>query len=119
MLSSLDGTVQLWVRDGAVSQLLVEALGLDVAESLGLILRGDRDIPLACAAVSLKARDGVLQTEAGLVDTPDSLILVTGQVSLADERFDLTLAAKPRDRSLASVRAPSTCAGASPITDCP
>lgn len=106
MLSSLDGTVQLWVRDGAVSQLLVEALGLDVAESLGLILRGDRDIPLACAAVSLKARDGVLQTEAGLVDTPDSLILVTGQVSLADERFDLTLAAKPRDRSLASVRAP-------------
>lgn len=106
MLASLDGRVQLWVRDGAISQLLVEAIGLDVAESLGLVIRGDRDIPLDCAAVSLMGKDGVLRTEAGVVDTPDSLILLDGRVSLADERFDLTLQARPRDRSLLSVRSP-------------
>ncbi|MDF3030148.1 MAG: hypothetical protein K0R03_706 [Moraxellaceae bacterium] len=106
MLASLDGSVQMWVRDGAVSQLLVEAAGLDVAQGLGLIIRGDKDIPLECAAISLKGKDGVLATEAGIVDTPDSLILLNGRVSLAEERFDLTLEARPRDRSPLTARSP-------------
>jgi uncharacterized protein involved in outer membrane biogenesis len=106
MLGSLDGTVQMWVRDGAVSQLLVEAVGLDIAQGLGLIVRGDKDIPLECAAISLKGKDGLLATEAGIVDTPDSLILFNGQVALAEERFDLTLEARPRDRSPFTARAP-------------
>lgn len=106
MLSSLDGTLQLWVRGGELSQLVVEAIGLDVAQGLGLVVKGDRNIPMQCAALSLKARDGTLATEAGIVDTPDSLILVRGTVSLAQERLDLTLEARPHDRSPLSVRAP-------------
>jgi uncharacterized protein involved in outer membrane biogenesis len=106
MLASLDGTMQMWVRGGAVSHLLVEAAGLDIAQGLGLIIRGDKDIPLECAAISLKGKDGVLATEAGIIDTPDSLILLNGRVALAEERFDLTLEARPRDRSLFTARAP-------------
>lgn len=106
MLGSLDGQVHAWVRDGSVSHLLMEALGLDVAESLGLIIRGDRNLPLQCAAMSMKARQGVLHTEAGVVDTPDTLLVLGGNISLADETFRLRLEARPHDRSLFSLRSP-------------
>lgn len=106
MLGSLDGRLYLWIRNGTLSHLLLEAIGLDIAEGLGLVLRGDRNLPLRCAAVSLKANDGVLRTEAGLVDTPDTLVLLDGQVSLAEERFAIRMQARPHDRSLLSVRAP-------------
>lgn len=106
MLATADGSLQLWVRKGELSQLLVEAVGLDVAQGLGLIITGDRNIPMHCAALSMKARDGMLATEAGIIDTPDSMILVRGTISLAEERLDLTLEARPHDRSPLSVRAP-------------
>lgn len=106
MLGSLDGQIDLWVRQGTVSQLLLEAIGLDLAESLGLVIRGDRNLPLRCAALSLKADDGILTTRAGIVDTSDTLLLLNGHVSLADETFRLQLEARPHDRSLLSLRAP-------------
>lgn len=106
LLGSLEGSVMVWVRNGELSQLLVEAMGLDVAQGLGLVISGDANIPMHCAALSLKASQGLLRTEAGLVDTPDSLILVRGDISLASERLNLTLEARPHDRSPLSVRAP-------------
>lgn len=106
MLGSLDGRLHLWIRNGTVSHLLLEAIGLDIAEGLGLVIRGDRNLPLRCAAMSLKAEDGVLRTEAGVVDTPDTLVLLDGKVSLTDESFAIRLQARPHDRSLLSVRAP-------------
>ena len=41
MLGSLDGSTELWVRNGSISSLLIEMAGIDVAESLGVIIRGD------------------------------------------------------------------------------
>lgn len=106
MLATLGGSLQMWIREGSVSQLLVEAMGLDIAQGLGLVVRGDKDIPLHCAAVSLKADQGLFKTEAGIVDTPDSLILLGGSISFAEEELNLRLEAKPYDRSPLSVRAP-------------
>lgn len=106
LLGSLDGRVMLWVRHGELSQLLIEALGLDIAQALGLVIKGDENIPMYCAALSFKAEAGQLRAETGLVDTPDSLILLRGDISLASERLDLTLEARPHDRSPLSVRAP-------------
>lgn len=106
VLGSLDGSVRSWIRNGAISHLLVEAIGLDVAQALGMVVKGDEDIPLRCAAVSLKADDGVLKTEVGVADTPDSLLLLDGQVALDKEKLDLTLRARPHDVSPLSVRSP-------------
>lgn len=111
MLGSLDGRVDLWVRRGTVSQLLLEAMGLDIAEGLGLVIRGDLNLPLRCAALSLQASDGVLATRAGVVDTPDTLLLLSGKVSLADENFRLQVEARPHDRSPLSLRSPLRLTG--------
>lgn len=106
MLGSLEGNTYLWIRDGRISQLVIEGLGLDAAQGLGLLMRGDKDIPLNCAAVSMSAQKGKLQTDIGVVDTPDSLILLTGNVSLADENLDLSIKAKPHDNSFLTLRSP-------------
>jgi uncharacterized protein involved in outer membrane biogenesis len=106
MLASLDGSVNLWVRDGHLSHLVVELLGIDLAESLGLLLRGDAPLPMRCAVAQMQARDGRLQVTTGVLDTPDTTLLIGGELSLAQERLALRVRARPRDFSPLALRAP-------------
>jgi uncharacterized protein involved in outer membrane biogenesis len=106
MLGSLDGSASLWVNDGQLSHLVVEALGIDVAEGLGLLIGGDRQLPMNCAVVRFAAHEGQLKSELGLIDTPDTTVLVNGTVSLAREQLDLQLTARPKDFSPLSLRSP-------------
>lgn len=106
ILGSLDGQLYTWVRDGTLSHLLVEGLGLDIAQGLGLLAVGDNPLPLQCAVAQLKVEHGVARTQVALLDTPDSTVLVDGDVSLAKERLELTLTAKPKDFSPLTLRAP-------------
>lgn len=106
MLASLDGSMRLWVRDGRISHLVVEMLGIDLAESLGLLVRGDATLPLRCAVAQVSAHDGRLQVDTGVLDTPDTTVQVTGALSLAQERLALRLRARPRDFSPLAPRVP-------------
>jgi len=106
ILGSLDGQTFMWIRDGTLSHLLVEAMGLDIAQGLGLLVVGDDPLPLRCAVAQLKADAGLVKTDLVLLDTPDSTVLVEGTVSLAKEQLMLTLRARPKDFSPLTVRAP-------------
>lgn len=106
ILGSLDGEMYAWVRDGTLSHLVVEAIGLDIAQGLGLLATGDDPLPLQCAVARLKADDGVVRTELFLLDTPDSTVFVDGNVLLDSEQLKLTLTARPKDFSPLTVRAP-------------
>ena len=106
ILGSLDGQTFMWIRDGTLSHLLVEALGLDIAQGLGLLAVGDDPLPLNCALARLDAENGLVKTDLVLLDTPDSTVLVDGSVSLAKEQLKLTLRARPKDFSPLTVRAP-------------
>ena len=106
MLGTMDGDAQAWVQDGTVSHLVVEAIGLDVAQALGVVVVGDDLMPMHCAAVRVKAQQGALKPEVGVIDTDDSTILVSGSLSLVDESLDLVMSAKPKDFSPLTLRAP-------------
>ena len=106
MLGSLDGGLDLWIRRGELSHLVIEALGLDVAQALGVVLSGDKRLPLNCAVVRVQVQDGLVRPQAAVFDTSDTTIVAEGQVSLAQERMDLTLAARPKDFSPLSLRSP-------------
>jgi len=106
ILSTLDGTLRTTVRDGTVSHLAIELAGVDLAESLGLVLRGDHTLPLNCAIVAMRAKGGVLTTEAAVVDTPDSTLTAKGQVDLRSERLDLEAVVHPKDFTPFSLRSP-------------
>jgi len=106
VLGSADGTVQAWVRNGAMSHLIVEAMGIDLAEALGLLIGGDERLPIRCAAMHAKSVNGTVKPEVAIIDTPDTTLLASGEVSLSDERLALTLRARPKDVSPVTLRTP-------------
>ncbi|MCE4556487.1 AsmA family protein [Roseateles cellulosilyticus] len=106
LLGSMSGPVQLRLENGSVSHLLTEAMGLDVAQGLGMLIKGDDHLALNCARVDGRFQDGVLRPRTALIDNRDSRIDLDGRVSLKDERLDLRLVAKPKDFSPLTLRAP-------------
>nr|WP_275983089.1 AsmA family protein [Propionivibrio soli] len=106
ILGSLDGGVQLWVRNGTISHLLVEALGIDVAQALGVLVRGDAQLQMNCAVTSMSVRDGRMDPDVALIETKDSTLTTTGFISLADERLGLEFRAHPKDVSPMTLRSP-------------
>jgi uncharacterized protein involved in outer membrane biogenesis len=111
LLASADGDAALWWREGRLSQLAVEAAGLDVAQGLGRLLRGDKALEVRCGVARLRIADGVLTPEPAIVDTGDSTLWLAGRVSLAEERLDLRLHVAPKDRSVLALRTPLAVQG--------
>ncbi|HJV63832.1 MAG TPA: hypothetical protein VJ743_22985, partial [Albitalea sp.] len=75
-------------------------------QALGVYLIGDNPLPMQCAVVKADAKGGKLTPEVAIVDTKDSTLLVSGTVSLADEKMDLTLTTRPKDVSPMTLRTP-------------
>jgi uncharacterized protein involved in outer membrane biogenesis len=85
---------------------LIEAAGIDIAESLGVMLRGDRPLAVSCAAADLRINNGRATPALMLVDTSDSTLQVDGSLSLASEQLDLVMRTRPKDFSIATLRSP-------------
>lgn len=111
LLGSLDGPVSLGLRQGRLSHLVTEIAGLDIAQSLGVWLRGDDDLVLDCARVEGKFASGVLTPSLAVVDNSDSRILLSGQVDLRRERLALHATTLPKDFSPMSLRTPVEIGG--------
>lgn len=111
ILSTLDGGVKLRLGEGTLSHLATEAMGLDVAQALGVAIRGDRPLPLRCARVELAVRGGVVEPELAVLDNRDSTLRLSGRVDLRTESLALRIVARPKDLSLLSLRTPVTVTG--------
>lgn len=111
LMASLDGKAGLWVRDGSVSHLLIELAGIDIAQSLGVLIRGDQRLPLRCAVTQWTLSNGTARPQAALVDTEDTTLLINGEVSFAKETLALVVTAQPHDVSFFSLRAPLRITG--------
>lgn len=106
ILGSMTGTVRTRLNDGTVSHLAVEAAGLDPAQALGLLIRGDEPLKVQCAVADLTAQAGVLTPRVFVIDTEDSAVWVDGSISLATEALDLKVVVTPKDFSPLSLRTP-------------
>jgi uncharacterized protein involved in outer membrane biogenesis len=111
ILSTLNGRFDLTLRDGTLSHLATEAVGLDVAQGLGLIISGDRPLPLRCARIQATARNGIVRTDRGVIDNSDSTVRLAGELNLKDESLALVATARPKDFSPLSLRTPITVRG--------
>ena len=106
ILGSMRGAVRMQVSQGTISHLAVEAAGLDVAQAIGMLIKGDDSLPIDCMVVDLNVEQGALKPRVFVVDTPDSTIWVDGSVSLATEALDLRMVTTPRDFSPLALRTP-------------
>jgi uncharacterized protein involved in outer membrane biogenesis len=112
LLATSDGKMALAVDGGHIGALLVELIGLDVAEAVMLLGRKHQQVELRCAVSGFEVKDGVAQADSFVVDTSDTLIKVEGSVSLAQESLDLETKPYPKDMSPLALRTPLFIKGA-------
>lgn len=110
--ASGDGRAALVMAGGEIRAIAVEALGLDVAESLALLASEPKAAtPIRCAVAGFEVTDGVMTSTVIVVDTIDSKITADARVDLGAETYQLKVLAHPKDPSLLSARAPVTVTG--------
>lgn len=106
ILGSLRGGVRAQVSNGSISHFLVEAAGLDLAQGLGVLIKGDDSLPLQCLVADLVADKGMLRPRALVIDTRDSTMWLDGSISLATEALELDAHVSPKDFSPFALRTP-------------
>lgn len=106
MLGSSDGTALVGMGRGQISNLVMELAGIDIAESLKFLVKGDRNVPIRCAFGDFAVKDGVMTANALAFDTTDTILIGQGSISLKDETLQLKLRPRPKDRSLLALRSP-------------
>ncbi len=111
MLGSSDGSVALGMGQGRISNLLMEYAGLDLAEIFKFKLAGDRQIPVRCAFGDFAVAGGTMRARALAFDTSDTVLVGSGSIDLRQERLDLTIRPRPKDRSLLALRTPLRLTG--------
>ncbi|HEY0503094.1 MAG TPA: AsmA family protein [Lysobacter sp.] len=106
MLGSSDGSLQVGMGRGRISNLLMEMAGIDLAEIIKFKLGGDQQIPVRCAFADFTVKDGLMTAQSLAFDTTDTILVGSGTISLRDETLDLTIRPRPKDRSLLAFRTP-------------
>ncbi len=106
MLATSDGKILVQLTRGTISHLAVELAGIDVAQALGVWIKGDDSLPITCGVADLEVKAGVARPKIMLLDTKDSTLWLEGSVSLADEKINLEMKVNPKDFSPLALRAP-------------
>ena len=111
MLGGASGDVAMLMGRGEISNILLEFMGLDGGEVIKFLVRGDRNVPLRCAAAAFDVKQGVMTSRAIVLDTSDTVINGRGQISFARETLDLVFDPAPKDFSILSFRSPLQIGG--------
>lgn len=98
LMDHASGDLRAVVSKGTVSHFLLEAAGLNVANMVLVKLFGDEQVMLQCLVADFSIDDGLMQTQAFVLETDDAVVTVDGQINLASE--DLHLDVHPENKSL-------------------
>ncbi|HEY9223045.1 MAG TPA: AsmA family protein [Variovorax sp.] len=110
-LGGASGDVSAITGRGAFSNLLLEFMGLDGAEIVKFLLRGDNNVTLRCAAVAFDVDKGLMTGRSLVFDTTDTVFHAQGHASLANETLDFVVHQEPKDMSILSLRTPLVIGG--------
>lgn len=106
ILATSNGKVALVIAGGEISKLMMESVGLHLWEMLQLKIAGDQVIDIHCGIADFNVKNGVMTTEALLLDTTVTTINASGSIDLTDEKLDLTLKPQTKKTSLVALRTP-------------
>jgi uncharacterized protein involved in outer membrane biogenesis len=100
VLGGASGKLEIDLEGGSISNLLDAKLSLNIGKIAGLMLRGDRDIPIRCGMAAFDFHNGYGKSHVLLVETEQTRIDGTGGISLRDEKLDLLLTPRPKNPGL-------------------
>ena len=112
VLGASSGETTVAMTGGSLSPLLVELIGLDIAETLAIVVSDlQTPVPIRCAFGQFKVEQGSMTTDGIVVDTSDSTLLGSGAINLGSEKIAMTIRADPKDVSPLSANAPIAVTG--------
>ena len=111
LFGSSNGRIAVLVNGGQVSNLLMEVVGLDVAEALRILATKDPNIQLRCGVADLAIKGGVATPQVFVIDTTDTVVSLTGTIDFRTETLDLVSRAEPKDPSIFVLRTPINVKG--------
>ncbi|MEO8248000.1 MAG: AsmA family protein [Burkholderiales bacterium] len=111
ILGSLGGDVQAHMRNAAISHLAIEALGVDVAQALGILIKGDDLLRIQCNVIDLQVERGLIKPKLLVFTTADSTVWMDGLISLKTESMGIKVAVAPKDFSPLTLRTPIEISG--------
>lgn len=101
-----DGRIAATIANGRISNLVDAASGLQGGKVLRLLVGGDRLITVNCGGMVFDVKGGRGTSTLFVVDTEQTQILGAGGFDLEHERFDITVAPKPKSPGVLSLRTP-------------
>ena len=104
LMATASGNTFLAMSGGEISELLVRLAGLDVAHALGVVIRGDKPIPVRCALLNLQGQDGQMGVQSLVFDTANSVVSGEGNIDLRDEKVNIVVLPVPKGFSPLSLR---------------
>jgi uncharacterized protein involved in outer membrane biogenesis len=105
-LASANGNVLLSMTEGQMGKVLIELVGLDVAETIEKAIANEKTYQLRCLVADFAVHNGLMETQMLLVDTTDTKVVGGGFINLQEKKVGLKLEPKAKDFSLFSVQAP-------------
>jgi uncharacterized protein involved in outer membrane biogenesis len=103
-MATAPGNTFLAMSGGEISELLVRLAGLHVAHALGVVIRGDKPIPVRCALLDLQAQNGQIGVQTLIFDTANSIVSDEGNIDLRDEKVNIVVLLVPKGFSPLSLR---------------
>jgi uncharacterized protein involved in outer membrane biogenesis len=101
-----NGRISAAIAGGRISNLLDAASSLNGGKVLELLAGGDKTISVNCGGMAFDVKDGQGTSSLFVIDTEQTQILGSGRFDLARERFDITIAPKPKRVGILSLRTP-------------
>jgi uncharacterized protein involved in outer membrane biogenesis len=111
LLATANGEAALIMDGGTVGELTLRLANLDIANSILLLIGGDKQAPIRCLVGNFNAVNGVFTVQDLVLDTHKVNITGTGNANFSDESLHLRLVAKSKGFSLASLRGPIAITG--------
>jgi uncharacterized protein involved in outer membrane biogenesis len=94
------------MEGGRISTLLDAETSLNGGKILAVLLGGDKEIAIRCAALAIDFRDGVGRSRTVLFDTEETRTDGSGTIDLRAEQFDFVLRPEAKRPAILSLRAP-------------
>jgi len=106
LLAGSNGELKTLINQGQVSKMLLEMMGLNVANIIVTKLFGDKQVQLNCLASDFAVTNGLARTRYFVVDTREAVVNINGSINLANEQLDLRIDPKTKALRIFSLRSP-------------
>jgi uncharacterized protein involved in outer membrane biogenesis len=96
LLASANGNVLLSMQEGQLGTVLMELVGLNMAEAIEKAIARQKTYQLRCLVADFAVHNGRMETQMLLIDTTDTKVIGGGFIDLHEKRLELKL--EPQDK---------------------